>query len=142
MTYLIGLNDEDEPLIINDIRVDFNPINKERSGSIEEWLERNYDYDKYNNYKENDSFKVSAIVHDVEKLSPEKQELFKNLVHQMSDKADKVKGITSKDKELMNDFLFRAIERDSKLEFKRKQEDNYIGNVDDEEKDKEEDLEL
>lgn len=46
MTYLIGLNDEDEPLIINDIRVDFNPINKERSGSIEEWLERNYDYNR------------------------------------------------------------------------------------------------
>jgi len=51
----------------------------------------------------------------------------------MSDEADKVKGITSKDKELMNDFIFRATERDSKLEFKREQEDNYIGNVDDEE---------
>ena len=42
------LNDIEEPLIINDVRVDFNPINIERSGyNIKSWLEENYDYNKY-----------------------------------------------------------------------------------------------
>lgn len=42
------LNDDEEPLIINDVRVDFNPINEERSGyTIRSWIEENYDYNKY-----------------------------------------------------------------------------------------------
>ena len=42
------LNDDEESLIINDVRVDFNPINIERSGSnIESWIDENYDYNKY-----------------------------------------------------------------------------------------------
>lgn len=43
-----GLNDVEEHLEIDGIRVDFNPINKERSVSMEQWLERNFNYDKYN----------------------------------------------------------------------------------------------
>lgn len=39
-----GLNEV--PLTINGIRIDFNPINKERSYSISEWLDLNYNYSK------------------------------------------------------------------------------------------------
>ena len=52
MIFLIGLNDDENQLEIDGIRVDFNPINKDRSGSMEEWIENNYDYDKYNQNKE------------------------------------------------------------------------------------------
>lgn len=45
--FLVGLNDDEEHLEINGVRVDFYPINKEKSGSMREWLDRNYDYDKY-----------------------------------------------------------------------------------------------
>lgn len=51
-TLFNGLNDDEEPLEIDGIRVDFNPINKERTESMEEWLENNYDYDKYNQNKD------------------------------------------------------------------------------------------
>lgn len=41
------LNDEDDKLYINGIKVDFNPINVERSGyNIKSWLKANYGYDK------------------------------------------------------------------------------------------------
>ena len=53
-TLFSGLNDDDEPLEIDGIRVDFNPINKERSGSMKEWLENNYDYNKYNQNNEDE----------------------------------------------------------------------------------------
>ncbi len=53
-TLFNGLNDEENQLEIDGIRVDFNPINAERSGSMEEWLENNYDYDKYNQNKEDE----------------------------------------------------------------------------------------
>ena len=46
------LNDEENPLEIDGIRVDFNPITESRSGTIEEWLDRNYDYDKYKEYED------------------------------------------------------------------------------------------
>lgn len=39
-----GLNEN--PLIINGIQIDFNPINKERSYSLSECLELNYNYNK------------------------------------------------------------------------------------------------
>lgn len=42
-----SLNDEDNGLSINGITVDFNPITPSKSGTIEEWLENNYDYNKY-----------------------------------------------------------------------------------------------
>ena len=35
-----------EPLEIDGIRVDFNPIRPDKSGTIDEWLERNKDYNK------------------------------------------------------------------------------------------------
>ena len=81
------------------------------------------DYEDYKGveFKEYKDEKVKAIVHNVESLSPEKQELFKNLLKQMSDEANRVEDITSKDKELMSDFLFRAMKRDdekSKESFK------------------------
>ena len=41
------LNDEENGLQINGIPVDFNPITPSKSGTIEEWLENNYDYNKY-----------------------------------------------------------------------------------------------
>ena len=41
------LNDDNDRLIINDIEVDFNPITSSKSGTLEEWLERNYNYNKY-----------------------------------------------------------------------------------------------
>ena len=41
------LNDEENRLEINGIQVDFNPITPSKSGTIEEWLENNYDYNKY-----------------------------------------------------------------------------------------------
>lgn len=41
------LNDEENRLEINGIPVDFNPITPSKSGTIEEWLENNYDYNKY-----------------------------------------------------------------------------------------------
>lgn len=34
------------PHELNGVKVDINPIKKEDSGTIEEWLDRNYDYDK------------------------------------------------------------------------------------------------
>lgn len=41
------LNDEDDRLYINGVKVDFNPINEERSGyNIKSWLKENYNYDK------------------------------------------------------------------------------------------------
>ena len=42
-----SLNDETNGLKINGIVVDFNPITPSKSGTIEEWLESNYDYNKY-----------------------------------------------------------------------------------------------
>lgn len=42
-----SLNDENNGLTINGIEVDFNPITPSKSGTIEEWLARNYNYDKY-----------------------------------------------------------------------------------------------
>lgn len=41
-------NDEDNKLYIDGIEVDFNPITEDKSGSIDEWLTRNYSYNKYN----------------------------------------------------------------------------------------------
>ncbi len=38
------LNDTDEPLTINGIKVDINPITKGKSGTIDEFLKRNKDY--------------------------------------------------------------------------------------------------
>lgn len=41
------LNDEDDRLYINGVKVDFNPINEERSGyNIKSWLKENYNFDK------------------------------------------------------------------------------------------------
>ena len=40
------LNDDDEPLDINGIKVDINPILVERSGSLEEFMKRSNAYDK------------------------------------------------------------------------------------------------
>ena len=41
------LNDEDDRLCINGVKVDFNPINEERSGyNIKSWLKENYNYEK------------------------------------------------------------------------------------------------
>ncbi len=41
------LNDEDDRLYINGVKVDFNPINEERSGyNIKSWLKENYNYEK------------------------------------------------------------------------------------------------
>ena len=40
------LNDDDEPLEINGIKVDINPILVERSGSLEEFMKRSNAYDK------------------------------------------------------------------------------------------------
>lgn len=34
------------PMELNGVKVDINPIKKEDSGTLEDWLERNYDYDK------------------------------------------------------------------------------------------------
>lgn len=49
------LNEIEEPLIINGVRVDFNPITEERSGyTIKSWLEENYDYNKYLEEEEED----------------------------------------------------------------------------------------
>lgn len=49
------LNEIEEPLIINGVRVDFNPINIERSGyTIKTWIEENYDYNKYLEEEEED----------------------------------------------------------------------------------------
>lgn len=45
------LNDDEDRLIINNIEVDFNPITPVKSGTLEEWLERNYNYDKHKNEK-------------------------------------------------------------------------------------------
>ena len=42
-----SLNDEDNGLIINGVAVDFNPITPSKSGTLDEWLENNYDYNKY-----------------------------------------------------------------------------------------------
>lgn len=42
-----NLNDESNELNINGIQVDFNPIKPSKSGTIDEWLEKNYNYDKY-----------------------------------------------------------------------------------------------
>lgn len=42
-----SLNDEENRLEINGIPVDFNPITPSKSGTIDEWLQRNYNYDKY-----------------------------------------------------------------------------------------------
>lgn len=39
------LHDADEPLVINGITIDINPITKGKSGTIAEFLERNKDYD-------------------------------------------------------------------------------------------------
>lgn len=48
------LNDEDDRLYINGVKVDFNPINEERSGyNIKSWLKANYNYDKNLNEKGN-----------------------------------------------------------------------------------------
>lgn len=48
------LNDEYDRLYINGIKVDFNPINEERSGyNIKSWLKANYNYDKNFNEKGN-----------------------------------------------------------------------------------------
>lgn len=41
------LKDKENQLFINGIEVDFNPITATKSGTIEEWLDQNYDYDKY-----------------------------------------------------------------------------------------------
>ena len=41
------LNDEDDRLYINGVKVDFNPINEERSGyNIKSWLKENYNHEK------------------------------------------------------------------------------------------------
>ena len=40
------LNDDEEPLEINGIRVDFNPIVSYRSGTLEEFMERSNQYDQ------------------------------------------------------------------------------------------------
>ena len=48
------LNDEDDRLYINGVKVDFNPINEEMSGyNIKSWLKANYNYDKNLNEKGN-----------------------------------------------------------------------------------------
>lgn len=59
MKFLIGLNSDETPLYIDGIRVDFNPINEERSGyTIKTWIEDNYNYNKYNEENEEEEFDV------------------------------------------------------------------------------------
>ena len=56
------LNDEEDKLIIADIEVDFNPITPSKSGTLEEWLERNYNYDKYKeNMKEYARYIINSL---------------------------------------------------------------------------------
>jgi len=56
------LNDEEDRLFIDDIEVDFNPITPSKSGSLEEWLERNYNYDKYKeNMKEYARYIINGL---------------------------------------------------------------------------------
>ena len=40
------LNDNDEPLEINGIKVDINPIIVEKSGTLKEFMKRSNEYDK------------------------------------------------------------------------------------------------
>lgn len=40
------LNDEEDPLMIDDIRVDINPISAERSGDMKSFMSRSKEYDK------------------------------------------------------------------------------------------------
>lgn len=55
-------NSEENQLNIDGIRVDVNPITKEKSGTISEWLERNYNYDKYKeNMKEYASYIIESL---------------------------------------------------------------------------------
>lgn len=56
------LNDDEDRLFINDIEVDFNPITPSKSGTLEEWLERNYNYDKYKeNMKEYARYIINSL---------------------------------------------------------------------------------
>lgn len=56
------LNNEEDKLIIADIEVDFNPITSSKSGTLEEWLERNYNFDKYKeNMKEYARYIINSL---------------------------------------------------------------------------------
>lgn len=69
------LNDDEDRLFIDDIEVDFNPITQSRSGSLEEWLEYNYDYDKYKDNMK--SYAKYIINHLKEKFKDEISYVYK-----------------------------------------------------------------
>jgi predicted nucleotidyltransferase len=69
------LNDEDAKLYIEGIEVDINPIKADDSGSVEEYFNRVYDYDKYN---DNHDTKFQDRDSTGRELSPEQVEFFKD----------------------------------------------------------------
>lgn len=57
------LNDEDDRLYINGVKVDFNPINEERSGyNIKSWLKENYNHEKNLETEDENDEKYSKVV--------------------------------------------------------------------------------
>ena len=55
------LNNDEHPLYIDGIRVDINPIRPDKSGTIDEWLERNKDYKKEEQPKSKAQQAVEAL---------------------------------------------------------------------------------
>ena len=66
------LNDDDEPLEINGIKVDINPIIAEKSGTLKEFMERSKNYDK-----EHTRYSVSEEKNDYELWQDELNEILK-----------------------------------------------------------------
>jgi len=69
---------------------------------------------------------ITTVVNRFKAIEEEKKkDLKEKIIEQMSEEADKAKGITQKDKELVKDFIDRAVERDNilKAPIEEKQEE-------------------
>lgn len=95
------LNDDDGKLVIDGIEVDINPIKADDTGTIEEYLDRVYSYDKYSDVKLSDRDSVGN------QLSKEQQEYFKD--SQVRDKNGKLMVVYHGSGAEFNEFLHSKI---------------------------------
>lgn len=109
------LNDEDDRLSINGIKVDFNPINIERSGyNIKSWLEKNYDYDK--------NSKIDKVHNNMEETQKRIETLYKKLINDGLD-------TTSSGNYIINLNELKLNSREEKLFINMLNSDNRINDL-------------
>lgn len=122
-----SLNDENNRLNINGIEVDFNPITPSKSGTIDEWLERNYNYDKY---KENMKEYAKYIIDCFKEKFQDKIKFVYKITFLKDEEQDRYMvrlAVNLDNAEDKDQIIFMSIDKFNKLNLNEQMK--YMGNI-------------